>query len=149
MINYPFKIKIRIADSISDFYFTRKLRNSVSHLLTGNPNQITHFKQLLFCLYKPKNIKLFIVEIDRIRIGYLLFREENNTTFITEVISEGFRGRGIGMLMLEFAKQKYNHLTAHIIPSNIHSINLHNSNGFIKVFSQDKLVILEYKDVKK
>lgn len=98
-------------------------------------------------MHKPKNIKLFIVEIDRVRIGYLLFREENNTTFITEVIGEGFRGRGIGMLMLQFAKQKYNHLTAHIIPSNLNSINFHKSNGFKNVFSQDKLVILEYKDI--
>lgn len=144
MATTPSKVKIRIASTITDYLFIRRLRNSVAHLLTGNSNKISFKQQLWFFLFRPKNVQLFIAELEEEKIGYLLLRLEKTTTFITEVICEDFRGRGIGAQMIEFAKSQFDHLTAHIIHSNIPSINLHISNGFKSVYENEKFICLEF-----
>jgi RimJ/RimL family protein N-acetyltransferase len=138
------KIKIRPASGIIDYFWLRQLRNESSHFLTGNSSNISAFKQFLFFLNTPSFIKIYIVNVNNIRAGYLLIRKDGDVCFITEVLKANFRGFGLGTSMIDFAKTLTSHLIAEILITNLASIRLHEKNGFNLISSKDNIVKYQY-----
>jgi len=68
------KIKFKLAKSIFDYLYIRKLRNSNLNFFTRNRNFIGFFEQLKFFLKKKKNIKIFII----------IFKKKKNWLFINK-----------------------------------------------------------------
>ena len=138
-------LRISRAKNFFDFLYTRKLRNSVRQNMTTSSKKIAYLQQLLFFLHTPPNILLYIVKLGKKRVGYLLLRKEEKTTYITEAIEKNYRGLGIGSKLITFSKEICGNLTAEILITNSSSIALHKKNGFILLEQTDRVVIYVYK----
>jgi hypothetical protein len=133
---------IRKAKSIIDFEYIRRIRNENRFFLTGNVCRIGLLRQLLFFLIRPSTIKIFVAELDSQRCGYLLLRQSENTTWITEVVEARFRGRGVARHMIRYAIGFCDHLSAEILLSNEDSLRLHLNAGFVRVKEENKRIHL-------
>lgn len=125
-------ISIRPAEGITDFLFLRDIRNQNRQFMTGTQEKITLIQQFRFWRSRPE---VYIAEIDGLRVGYLLIKG----SFITECVSPKFRGFGIGLQLVEYAKSIKKDLIAVIRTDNITSIRLHHKAGFqlVPAFIQD------------
>jgi len=138
------RILIRNAKSIIDYLFLRSLRNQSQHYLTGKTQYISLLRQVIFYFQKPKDIKVFIVEINSKRVGYLLIRTSRQINYITEVIAPRWQNKGVGSEIIKFAQLRYNDLTAEILTTNLASVKLHQNNGFVLAATTEQLLIFEY-----
>jgi RimJ/RimL family protein N-acetyltransferase len=125
--------KIKKATNLSEFLFLRKLRNSNRHYMTGSNRKIRIIEQILFWLKKPSNIEIYIIYSFNLKAGYLLINRVKTLNFITEVVDEKFRNKGLGESLIKHAKTKYSKLIADIYESNIASIKIHKKMGFIYI----------------
>jgi len=138
------RILIRNARSIRDYLFLRSLRNQSQHQLTGETQNISLRKQLIFYLKKPKDITTFIAEVKGVRVGYLLIRRSGLNNYITEVIKPEWQNQGIGSEMIKFAQKDYAELTAEILVTNIASVKLHQKNQFVLKETTKNILIYKY-----
>ena len=125
-----YKFDIRLATSISDFLFLRRLRNQVRDQMTNSTAPVGYWRQFRFYLNKPPNVKVYVAWIDAKRAGYLLLRQESTSCFITEAVDERFRKSGVATGLVRFAQECCADLTAEILLTNTASIKLHQSTGF-------------------
>jgi RimJ/RimL family protein N-acetyltransferase len=84
-------------------------------------------------LTKKPSIDLYIAQFEGRRCGYLLLRRHSKTTWITEVVEEKFRRKGIAGEIIGFAVATKLELSAEILNSNKASIRLHERAGFVQV----------------
>jgi len=75
------KINFKLAKSIFDYLYIRKLRNSNLNFFTRNRNFIGFFEKLKFFLKKKKNIKIFIIIFKKKKIGILLIKKKKKKNF--------------------------------------------------------------------
>jgi L-amino acid N-acyltransferase YncA len=127
------KNTIKKASNLADFLFLRKLRNRNRHHMTRLNRKIGIIEQLVFWLKKPKNIEIYIIYSCHVRAGYLLINRDRLKTlnFITEVVDEKFRNKGLGESLIKYAKTKHSKLIADIYESNLASIKIHKKMGFL------------------
>jgi GNAT superfamily N-acetyltransferase len=125
-----YNFHIRVATSIADFLFLRRLRNQVRHQMTNSTAAVGYLRQFRFYLGKPPNVEVYIGWIGAKRAGYLLLRQESTSCFITEAVDERFRGTGVATRLVHFAQECRADLTAAILLTNTASIKLHQSAGF-------------------
>lgn len=138
------KIKFKLAKSIFDYLYIRKLRNSNLNFFTRNRNFIGFFEQLKFFLKKKKNIQIFIIIFKKKKIGYLLIRKRKKKNFLTLVIEEKFRNYGFGKKTIFYAQKKYSNLTSEIFTNNLPSLKIHEKTNFKKKQKRGKKEIWEY-----
>ena len=125
-----FEPDIRVAASITDYLYLRQLRNRVRDQMTNSTAKVGYLKQLRFYLGKPGNFSVYIAWIGDHRAGYLLLRHEATSCFITTVVDERFRRKGIAAQMIRFAQNCASNLTAEILLTNTASLKLHETMGF-------------------
>jgi len=142
------KLIIRPAISIFDYMFIRKLRNRVRMSMTGFTGQISFFRQIIFWLYKPDDIHLYVALVKSERVAYLLLNFSDGNHYITEAVDTRYRNMGIGSLLIDFAKTKSDRLRAEILKTNTPSLLLHKKNGFEYVMANGSKEIYEYKLLK-
>jgi GNAT superfamily N-acetyltransferase len=121
---------IRVATSISDYLFLRRLRNQVRDQMTNSTAPVGYLRQFRFYRNKPPNVKVYIAWMSAKRAGYLLLRQESTSCFITEAVDERFRKAGVAKRLVHFAQECCTDLTAEILLTNSASIKLHQSVGF-------------------
>jgi hypothetical protein len=126
-------IKIYKAKSINDYIFLRKVRNKNREFLTENIKYLTIFDQIFFYLILSKKYKIYIVEKEGEKAGYMMLKKVKNIYFITEVILKKFRRQSLATLMVNFAKKKYKKLIAKISLKNKISISFHKKIGFEEI----------------
>ena len=126
------EVKFKLATSLVDFLHLRNIRNEARFFLTNNQSHISIYRQLLFYFFKPSNLSFFLATQGGFVVGYLGITHDKskNCFLVTEVVREDFRGMGIGIQMLDFAKDRYSPLVAEIFKDNNPSINLHLKAGF-------------------
>lgn len=135
-------VELQPCSSLGDYFFIRGLRNRNAHFMTNNANRISICQQLKFMRNKPNTTHLYIAKIDNKRVGYLLLDMATpDTTFITEAVDERWRRHGVGSAMINFAKTKAPHITAHIRATNTASVNLHQRCGFTQIPSNDENIV--------
>lgn len=137
-------LTIRPAISILDYMFIRRLRNKVRVNMTGFTGEISCLRQIVFWLYKPDDIQLYVASIKSERVAYLLLKFSNGNHLITEAVDEPYRDMGIGSLLIDFAKTKSISLRAEILKTNTSSLFLHRKNGFEYVMTHGSKEIYEY-----
>jgi len=125
------KNTIKKATNLAEFLFLRKLRNKNRHHMTGLNRKIGIIEQLIFWLKKPNNIEIYIIYSCNVKAGYLLINRVKALNFITEVVDEKFRNKGLGESLIKHAKAKYSKLIADIYESNLASIKIHKKMGFL------------------
>lgn len=121
---------IRVAASIADFLFLRRLRNQVRGQMTNSTAPVGYLRQFRFYLNQPPNVEVYIAWMRAKRAGYLLLRQESTSCFITEAVDERFRGAGVAARLVRFAQEHCADLTAEILLANTASIKLHQAAGF-------------------
>jgi len=136
---------IRVATSISDFLFLRRLRNRVRHQMTNSTASVGYLRQFRFYLSKPPNVEVYIAWASAKRAGYLLLRRESTSCFITEAVDESFRKAGVATGLVRFAQECCADLTAEILLTNTASIKLHQSAGFQFAGDDGRIAIYRYK----
>src|ERR1035441_10549870 len=70
---------IRVATSISDYLFLRRLRNQVRDQMTNSTAPVGYLRQFRFYRNKPPNVKVYISWMSAKRAGYLLLRQESTS----------------------------------------------------------------------
>ena len=113
-----------------DYLFIRKLRNENRHLMTGDNRELSLWDQIKFWYSHPYHLSLYIARLDGERVGYMVLKDDFDTTYITEVVSDSARRQGIGKALIRYAQTFRNHLTADIFKTNLPSIELHLGLGF-------------------
>ena len=99
-------IKIYKAKSIKDYIFLRKVRNKNRAFLTEYNKYLTIFDQIFFYFFLSRKYKIYIVEKEGEKAGYIMLKKIKNIYFITEVILKKFRRQNLATLMVNFAKKK-------------------------------------------
>jgi len=135
------KNTIKKATNLADFLFLRKLRNKNRHHMTGSNRKIGLIEQLIFWLKKPNNIEIYIIYSCNVKAGYLLINRVKALNFITEVVDEKFRNKGLGESLIKHAKAKYSKLIADIYESNLASIKIHKKMGFLFIGRSGKNIM--------
>lgn len=139
------KVSLQPAESVTDFLFTRQLRNEVRLSMTGNTAPVSYLQQLRFYLNRPPQIQIYIARRGKRRVGYLLLRERGDTHLITEAVHVAFRGQRIASAMVRFAQQRFHDLTAEILIGNKASIALHEATGFEFEGHDGRVVIYRFR----
>jgi GNAT superfamily N-acetyltransferase len=140
-----YKIDIRVATSISDYLFLRRLRNQVRDQMTNSTAPVGYLQQFRFYLNKPPNVKVYVAWMGARRAGYLLLRQESTSCFITEAVDERFRKAGAATGLVRFAQGCCADLTAEILLTNTASIKLHESAGFQFCGDDGRIALYRYK----
>ena len=135
---------IRLALTIGDYLYVRRLRNRVRHQMTNDTARVGYWRQLRFYLTNPANVQLYIARVDGRRAGYLLLRRHANTCFITEAVDEPFRRAGVAANMVRFAQRCCDDLTADILHTNTASVALHERMRFRLVGSDGRVATYRF-----
>ena len=137
-------IKIYKAKSIKDYIFLRKVRNKNRAFLTEYNKYLTIFDQIFFYFFLSRKYKIYIVEKEGEKAGYIMLKKIKNIYFITEVILKKFRRQNLATLMVNFAKKKYKKLIAKISLRNKISITFHRKLGFEEIKRDKKMLYLRF-----
>lgn len=135
-------IKIYKAKSMKDYIFLRKVRNKNRAFLTEYNKYLTIFDQIFFYFFLSRKYKIYIVEKEGEKAGYIMLKKIKNIYFITEVILKKFRRQNLATLMVIFAKKKYKKLIAKISLRNKISITFHRKLGFEEIKRDKKMLYL-------
>jgi len=139
------KIEFRVATSIADYLFLRRLRNAVRQQLTNDTAKLGYLRQFRFYISRPAGLEIHIAWLRGRRAGYLLLRRAEGTCYVTEAVAKRFRRQGIGLAMVRFAIGRAAELTAEIRASNTVSIELHRAAGFYPLALDGAIVTYRYR----
>lgn len=123
-------ISVRRTRWLPDYLFIRSLRNKNRSLMTGYTGEIGLWQQIKFWFTLPINVDLYIIKADGKRAGYMLLKDDFDTTYITECVEQTYRGMGLGIELVKYAQNMRTHLTADIQATNVPSLKLHAATGF-------------------
>jgi len=116
---------IKKANTFWDYLSIRRLRNENRKFMTRDTSRVSLLRQIKFWWDTPKNVELYVAYYGDYLAGYVLLRDADDTTYITEAVSSDFRKIGVGTLMVRFAQTMRDKLLAEIRSDNVASIRLH------------------------
>ncbi len=133
---------------LGEYLKIRKIRNANFQKLTGTRRKIGLLEQIKFFLFKPKNFHVFVSFTDKKISGYMLIKRTivvsegqfKSAAFITEVVDEKYRNKGIAKQMIKESQEEYPVLIAEIWKDNIPSIRLHEKMGFKLTGENDNIL---------
>jgi RimJ/RimL family protein N-acetyltransferase len=136
------KMTFKPVNSLSDIFAVRRIRNECRLFLTNHTGYISIPRQIFwyFTYYKKAaktgKYRIFIARDDKGYVtGYGALHRFDGKHFVTECVSEKFRGQGFGMAilkkMINIARSEKLPLIAEIRATNKISVALHKKCGFV------------------